>query len=442
MQSFRGRQQRIQTLPPRLACAALIAALGYAIAAGANAASAATPALAARDFGSAPSGEIPIIFDDRTVYAKPDILKKGRVLAALVEGNQIYVPLRSMFERIGGFVSTSSDEKTINVSKNGASVSVTVGKPEVVVNGETRPLDVPPVLYHGVVFVPVRVISEALGAYVQWVPGQRVVVVRYFSVTPTAPPAPPPAMPPAASPSAAPASAAPAAIAVPVRISYRGFIQGAFAAPRNYNEFSAGKYCPESYLVNAAYVFGDSHFAIKGDFREDAYVTSDDLVDSLDNHYTRFATIDGGTAMTPVFLARQSSLDGRLEYQIAAPHVYVGLGYLHETTNYGYPNLNAVGFGLEKLPDLRPGFSLSGSAFYYPSASGDYTVANALSPNLNQTFVQKYAIVKYDIAVAIVFAHSPVYIDGGFAGEHFAAQQNAPIGQTHDGPYLGLGLKL
>ncbi len=400
----------------------------------------ATPSHAKAASGPEQTHEIPIIFDDHNVYAKPDIIEKGRVLAALLDGKQIYVPLRSMFERIGGFVSASPDGRTINVSKNGVNVSVTVGKPEVVVNGDTRPLDVPPVIYGGVVLVPVRVISEALGAYVQWVPGQRVVVVRYFSGTPPPLPAPPPS----AMPSAAAVSIVPTATPAPahaVENAYRGFARGAFAAPRNFNEFSAGKYCPESYLIGAAYTFKDSHVAVTGDFREDAYVTSDNLVDSLDNHYTRFATIDGGTAITPVFLARQSSLDLHLEYQVVAPHVYAGLGYLHETTNYGYPNLNAVGLGLEKLPELRPGLSFAGSAFYYPSAGGDYTVASASSSNFATTYAQKYAIVKYDIDLSIVFAHFPVYLDGGFAGERFSAQQNAPIGQTHDGPYFGLGSK-
>jgi len=420
--------------------AATFALLGYASIGGADAASSTpAPAAVAAGFGSAPSGEIPILFNDRTVYAKPDVLRKGRVLAALVKGNQIYVPLRSMFEQMGALVSASPDGKTISASKSGASVSVTVGKPEVILNGETRPLDVPPMLYHGIVLVPVRVISEALGAYVQWVPGQRVVVVRYLPALPA------PTAPPAPSPSAvqiAPPVGTPAPTAVPTQASYQAFIQAAYAAPRNYNEFSAGKYCPESYVLSAVYAPKDSRLAVKADFREDAYVTSDNLTDSLANHYTRFATIDGGTALTPVFLARQSSLDGRLEYMVAAPRIYVGVGYLHATTNYGYPNLNAVGAGIEKLPDLRPGIGFSGSVFYYPSARGDYTVADQASPNVGKTYGQQYQIVKYDIGLTLIFAHSPVYVHGGYNGDRYVAKQNAPIGQTHDGPYIGLGVKL
>ena len=400
-------------------------------------------AASAGDFGSPPPGEIPIVFNDHTVYAKPDILKRRRVLAALVKDGRLYVPLRAMFEQMGATVSASSGGRTITATKTGATVSVSVGSAEVVINGEARPLDVPPMIYHGVVLVPVRVISEALGAYVQWLPDRRVVVVRYLSATP--PPAAPETAPPTAPPTAAPTI--PPLVPTPVPPSPappspRGFVQAAFSAPRNYNEFSAGFYCPESYLIAGGYAFKDSPFAVKLDYRQDVYVTSDNLTDGIGNHFTQFATIDAGTALTPVFLARQSTLDARLEYQIAAPRIYLGVGYLHTTDNYGYPQLNGIGAGIEKLPELRRGLNAFGSVFYYPAASGNYTITNPASVNAGKTYRQQYGIVKYDLGLALVAARFPVYVYGGVSGDRYYAKQNAPIGQTHDGPYIGLGVKL
>src|SRR5215467_9524604 len=116
------------------------------------------------NFGSPPSGQYPILYNDHHVYSRPDILKQGRVLAALVKGGTILIPLRSMFEQMGATVSWDAGSQTATVSKPGAEVKVTVGKPEVVINGESRPLDVPPMIYQGVVVVPVRVISEGMGA--------------------------------------------------------------------------------------------------------------------------------------------------------------------------------------------------------------------------------------------------------------------------------------
>lgn len=399
----------------------------------------ALPASAAPDFGAPPSGQYPIIFNDHTVYATPDMLKRARVLAALVRNGQIYVPLRSMFEEMGATVSASPDGRTVTAEKTGASVSVTLGKREVVINGETRPLDVPPMLFHGIVLVPVRVISEALGAYVLWVPDRRIVVVRYIPVVATPEPTAIPTLAPTAAPTLAPATPTPTPL--PTIAPYRGFVQGAYFAPRNYNEFSAGKYCPEAFLIAGAYAFKDSPLAIKVDYRRYAYVTSDNLTDGIGNHYTQFATLDGGTATTPVFLARQSTLDARLEFQVANPKIYLGLGYLHATNNYGYPQLNAVGFGAEKLPDLRSGIGLYGSAFYYPSASGNYTVLNPASSNFGRSFQLSYGIVKYDIGVTLAANRFPIYAYGGFAGDRYAAKSSAPIAQTHDGPYIGLGVR-
>jgi hypothetical protein len=169
----------------------------------------ATPVFAqgapAPQFGSPPSGEIPILYNDQHVYSKPDKLNKGRVLAALVRGKTILVPLRSMFEQMGATVSYNPSTKTVDVSKPGADVQVTVGKPEVVINGETRPLDVPPEIYRGTLVVPVRVISEGMGAYVLWVRDKHLVVVRYL---PPPAPTPVPTAPPTPVPTVAPTSAA------------------------------------------------------------------------------------------------------------------------------------------------------------------------------------------------------------------------------------------
>ena len=65
------------------------------------------------DFGNPPSGEIPILFNDHHVYANPDTLRQGRVLAALVKKGTLMVPLRSMFEQMGATVSYDAAGKSV-----------------------------------------------------------------------------------------------------------------------------------------------------------------------------------------------------------------------------------------------------------------------------------------------------------------------------------------
>ncbi|HZY95574.1 MAG TPA: copper amine oxidase N-terminal domain-containing protein [Candidatus Cybelea sp.] len=217
----------------------------------------------AADFGSPPSGQIPILYNDRHVYTRPDILKQGRVLAALVRGGTILIPLRSMFEQMGATVSYDSGSKTATVSKAGAEVKVTVGKPEVIINGESRPLDVPPIVYHGDVLVPVRVISEGMGAYVQWVPDRRLVVVRYIPATPPPTEAPPP---PAPQETVAPP---PPPSPTPFPVSIHGYVRSFYFTRQNASNnpgaqfnFSESKY--SSAGVNQA--TWNSAIALGGDY--------------------------------------------------------------------------------------------------------------------------------------------------------------------------------
>ena len=130
-----------------------------------------------------------------------------------------------------------------------------------------------------------------------------------------------------------------------------------------------------------------------------------------------------------------------MEYLVAAPRIYVGVGYLQTATSYGYPHLNAIGVGAEKLPGLQSGLDYFGSAFYYPSASGNYTITDPASVNAGKTFKQQYQIVKYDLGLSLVMANFPVYLYGGFSGDRYTTKQNAPIDQTHSGPYIGLGVR-
>ena len=380
-------------------------------------------------FGSPPSGEIPILFNDHHVYSKPDVLKQGRVLAALVRGGTILVPLRSMFEQMGATVSYDPGTKTVDVTKPGNDVKVTLGKPEVTINGETRPLDVPPMMYQGQILVPVRVISEGMGAYVQWVPDRRVVVVRY--VTPTPPPPPTTPAPVAPSPTTAP---------TPAAVPYQDhFIAGDYIiSPKVYNEFSPGNTGKSgSYAIRGAVEFNlfSLPWMIAGDFRQ--YQYPHNCASTADPQC--MVTIIGNLGQTFVtaFTAKDTDVDGRLGLKVADPRIYIGVGYMYRTTNYGYPKQNGVGFGLEKLPDLDHTFSVYGSAYYYPNVKG--TCDTGVCPT--GPYDLSYRIFKYQIGGAINFGTpAGVFLDFGWLGDQGRNKLNAPADFTHNGPYVGLGL--
>jgi len=395
-------------------------------------------------FGSPPSGQIPILFNDHHVYSRPDVLKQGRVLAALVRGGTILVPLRSMFEQMGATVSYDAGSKTVDVTKPGADVKVTVGVPQVVINGETRPLDVPPMMYQGQVLVPVRVISEGMGAYVQWVPDKRLVVVRYVPATPPPPPAATPA------PTPAPVAATP----VPIVLPYQDhFIAGDYILnPKVYNEFSPGNTGKGSYAIRGAIEFNliNLPWMLEGTFERWSYphdVASGfgpsciaGLPGSSFGTQGCVTTIGGGgQTYVPAFTAQENNADVRLGLKVADPRIYIGVGYMMHTTNYGYPQQKGVGFGLEKLPDLDQAFSIYGSAWYYPSVSGTYTVQSG--PQSGTSFNLAYRVLRYQIGATIGFGRSfPLFLDLGFIGDRGNNKTNAPSDYTHGGAYVGLGI--
>jgi len=402
------------------------------------------------DFGSPPSGEVPILFNDHHVYANPDTLNQSRVLAAIVSHGTLLVPLRSMFEQMGATVSFDAASKSVDAKKEGAEVQVTLGKNEVIINGESRPLDVAPMMYKGTLMVPVRVISEALGAYVEWVPDQHLCVVRYIPPTPVPTPEPTPVPTPVPTPAPTP-TPTPAPTSAPAV----GFIQGGITFGKVYNEFAAGSTDQQgngsgtgaaggggfgnSAVIAGAYEFNP--WALKVDFRQDVYDTANNATGPSGGPGTLFNTVDGGKATVDAFRAKQTTLDGRLEYGFGSSGLHVGVGYLQATTNYGYPVLRAFGAGVEKLPTFDQSWSWFGSAFYYPNANGTYTIQNPVSPNFGKSYKQSYDIIKYDIGLNLNFGKDPLYIYGGFSGDRYTTKDaNEPINQTHAGPYVGLGI--
>jgi hypothetical protein len=391
------------------------------------------------NFGSPPSGQYPILYNDHHVYSRPDILKQGRVLAALVRGGTLLIPLRSMFEQMGATVSYDAGSKTVTVSKAGAEVKVTVGKPEVMINGESRPLDVPPEIYQGTVLVPVRVISEGMGAYVLWVPDRRLVVVRY--IPPTPPPTAPPTMPPTPPPATPTPTPAP---------YYDFYVAGDYIiSPKVYNEFVPGSSSNNnsggfSYRLHGAIEIPvmSLPWMVEVDYRQYNWQHN---CGSASDPECFVTTIGGlGQSVVPTFVGRDYSFDARLGLRILKPRIYLVGGYMSRRNNYGYPTENGAGVGLEKLPDLDRVFSFYGSAVYYFGVNGNYssTPLACGSTSAGCTYNVSYNILKYDIGVSYTFPGFPIFIEAGFLGDRGWNNMAAPIGFSESGPYAGIGLKL
>jgi hypothetical protein len=81
---------------------------------------------------------------------------------------RVLVPVRGVFEHMGVNVDWEPASQAVYATGNGREVTLYVNKRVAKVDGKDVELDVPAQLYHGRTIVPLRFISEAMGAVVDW----------------------------------------------------------------------------------------------------------------------------------------------------------------------------------------------------------------------------------------------------------------------------------
>ena len=91
--------------------------------------------------------------------------------------NRTMVPLRKIFEAMGAVVDWNNDAQTVTATKGDERVIATINSKDVYINGETKTLDVPPMVVNDRTLVPVRFVAEAFGANVNWDEGTRTVII-------------------------------------------------------------------------------------------------------------------------------------------------------------------------------------------------------------------------------------------------------------------------
>jgi hypothetical protein len=121
---------------------------------------------------------------------------------------RVFVPLRGVFEQLGA--SVVYDNGTINAQGRGnRSVSLHIGSNQATVDGQPQTMDVAPFIIGASTYVPLRFVSQALGATVNYDASNRIVALGTPSGPQQGPPpqgpppramAPPPPAPPQRSP--------------------------------------------------------------------------------------------------------------------------------------------------------------------------------------------------------------------------------------------------
>ncbi|WP_054668851.1 copper amine oxidase N-terminal domain-containing protein [Calditerricola satsumensis] len=87
----------------------------------------------------------------------------------VIENGRTLVPIRAVAESLKAKVQWIEKTKTVIIERDGVVVKLTINQRVAIVNGRKVMLDVPATIRGGRTIVPMRFISEALGAKVEWI---------------------------------------------------------------------------------------------------------------------------------------------------------------------------------------------------------------------------------------------------------------------------------
>lgn len=110
-----------------------------------------------------------------TLNGSPLILDQS---AVIIDG-RVMVPVRAIFEAMGLTLDWNDTTKTATATKEGVVIVMSIDNKVTYVNGEAHVLDVPPQIIGGRTMVPVRFVSESMGAEVTWDDVNKNVIISY-----------------------------------------------------------------------------------------------------------------------------------------------------------------------------------------------------------------------------------------------------------------------
>jgi len=118
--------------------------------------------------------EIAFVGEQAIILDSPPIIKNGRTL----------VPIRAIVEALGGSIVWDETERKVAITLKDTTIELWIGKPQAKVNGVLKWIDetnykVMPEIINGRTMLPLRFISEQLGAKVDWDNTTKTITITY-----------------------------------------------------------------------------------------------------------------------------------------------------------------------------------------------------------------------------------------------------------------------
>lgn len=121
------------------------------------------------------ANELLLYLNNKKVLANgvPSLLNE----APYLKNNYTLVPLRFISENLGVKVNWNQKTKTVTIIEGNTTIKLVEGNKNVTVNGKNVKIDTAVEIKKGTTFVPLRFISEQLGAKVQWNQAQKSITI-------------------------------------------------------------------------------------------------------------------------------------------------------------------------------------------------------------------------------------------------------------------------
>lgn len=101
----------------------------------------------------------------------------NKEVVPFIESDRTFVPIRFISEAFGAEVNWNPENQEILITLDETEIKMYIKKDTYTVNGEEKQMDVAPFIKEDRTFVPIRFISEALGKSVYWDPGMKLIMV-------------------------------------------------------------------------------------------------------------------------------------------------------------------------------------------------------------------------------------------------------------------------
>lgn len=117
----------------------------------------------------------PVFAQDITLQLNGNTLQPA--VAPVIEDGSTLVPLRIISENMGASVVWNGEDRSVTIEKDGTNIYLILDQKTVNVNGVTKELAVAPKIIDGSTMVPIRFVSENLDCSVSWDGTNRIVSI-------------------------------------------------------------------------------------------------------------------------------------------------------------------------------------------------------------------------------------------------------------------------